>query len=83
MYYSTLVVWRVRQTCFAELEKLSLKVEKTFEIDKESKMQIILKAQEMIKKQKVGQYIENIFEICSNEHGWGREDTLTAINSAK
>eukprot|EP00112_Aurelia_sp_Birch-Aquarium-sp1_P003981 Seg1450.33 transcript_id=Seg1450.33/GoldUCD/mRNA.D3Y31 product="hypothetical protein" protein_id=Seg1450.33/GoldUCD/D3Y31 len=55
-------------------------------MDQENKIQIILKALEMIKKQKVGQqgqYFENIFEICSNEHGWDREDTLAAINAAK
>ena len=52
-------------------------------MDQGKKIQIILKALEMIKKQKVGQYFENIFEICSNEHGWDREDTLAANNAAK
>ena len=52
-------------------------------MDQGKKIQIILKALEMIKKQKVKQYFENIFEICSNEHEWNREDTLAAINAAK
>ena len=37
----------------------------------------------MIKKHNLGQYFENIFKICSNEHGWDREDALAAINAAK
>ena len=55
-------------------------------MDEENKIKIILKTLEMIKKQKVGQqgqYFDNIFEICSKEHGWDREDTLAAINAAK
>ena len=55
-------------------------------MDEENKIKIILKTLEVIKKQKVGQqgqYFDNIFEICSKEHGWDREDTLAAINAAK
>ena len=52
-------------------------------MDKEKKVEIILNALEMIKRQKAGQYFEKIFEICASEYGWDREDTQSAIKDAK
>ena len=43
----------------------------------------IINALERLKKKHIGQYLDNICDVCTNEHGWERETTMTAIEAAK
>ena len=42
----------------------------------------IINALERLKKKHKGQYLDNICDVCTNEHGWERETTMTAIEVA-
>ncbi len=49
----------------------------------ETNVKKIVKALERLKKKHIGQYLDNIPEVCNIEHGWQRETTLIAIVTAK
>ena len=43
----------------------------------------IVEALEILKKKKVGQYYENVIDLCADEYGWTETETNTAIEAAK
>ena len=43
----------------------------------------IVEALETLKKKKVGQYYENVVDLCADEYGWTETETNTAIEAAK
>ncbi len=43
----------------------------------------IVNALARLKKKHVGQYLDNICDVCSTEHGWERETTMNAVEGAK
>ena len=43
----------------------------------------IVNALERLKKKHIGQYLDNICDVCSTEHGWERETTMIAIGGVK
>lgn len=43
----------------------------------------IVNALERLKKKHIGQYLDNIFDLCTIKHGWERKTTVTAVEAAK
>ena len=43
----------------------------------------IINALERLKKKHIGQYLDNICDVCTTEHGWERQTTMIAIEAAK
>ena len=49
----------------------------------EANVKKVLGALERLKKKHMGQYLDNICDVSTTEHGWNREITIAAIEAAK
>ena len=71
------------KTHFGELFEIDSFLSNIFKMAHGSGVNRIVEALEILKKKKIGQYYENVIDLCADEYGWTETETNTAIEAVK